>query len=518
MVKTVKGKIEYSCLPGTLAAVNTSLLQECSELYSEHYGVWSDLGRKPGERIKLSEKRIIEWLNNEYANIYYATDGEKLIGYAIAFSKNETQYGIVTWVTQLVVHEKYRNQGVAKNLLFSIWGLSHHYAWGIVSANPYAIRALEKATRRRAIPCRIKKNVIKLRNVGRANVPFISDTTEFKVTPEMSMVNTEFFVDHSNTEKMLQDVIKSDIPWKLGMIEEGWEWLAFTFNDQEQISMSQDEIEEMVSTSESVVRKAYSRMNLDSGKQGWMKNTVKEIDYILNKCSVPEGSLVYDLGCGIGRHSLELGKRDFEVVGIDYIDSNIEKAKEKLIENEISKVKFVKDDCRVYENKQKAKIVLCLYDVIGSFSKMNENVKIVKTAYDLLDKGGYAVFSVMNYESTVAHAKNIFTFNKDANGLLKLPASDTMEKTGNVFNPEYYIVDEETHLVYRKEQFLTSTKLPVELIVCDRRFERKEIEEICQNVGFDIIESKYTNASDWNVEYDSTNERAKEILLICKKK
>jgi hypothetical protein len=28
---------------------------------------------------------------------------------------------------------------------------------------------------------------------------------------------------------MLKDVIKTDIPWTLGDIPEGWEWFAFTF-------------------------------------------------------------------------------------------------------------------------------------------------------------------------------------------------------------------------------------------------------------------------------------------------
>lgn len=36
-------------------------------------------------------------------------------------------------------YKDYRQQGIAKNILFSIWGFSNHFAWGIVSANPYAI-------------------------------------------------------------------------------------------------------------------------------------------------------------------------------------------------------------------------------------------------------------------------------------------------------------------------------------------------------------------------------------------
>lgn len=92
-----------------------------------------------------------------------------------------------------------------------------------------------------------------------------------------------------------------------------------------------------------------------------------------------------------------------------------------------------------------------------------------------------------------------------------------MEKSGNVFNPDYYIVDTNTHLIYRKEQFSMGAGLPVELIVRDRRFTMKEIISLCKSVGFTIIEAKYINANDWRKKYVSTDKKAKEILLICKK-
>lgn len=509
--------IEYNCLPGYLAAANNALLSECSRLYSEHYGIWSENGIRPKQHIKLSENKIREWLENDNVTIYYATENCNIIGYAIAFSRNEHNYGIVTWVTQLVVHEKYRHNGIAKNLLFSIWGFSNHYAWGIVSANPYAIRALEKATRRRAIPIRIKKNATKLRNIGRENVPFITDETIFKITDDASAVNTNFFVDHSNTPKMLLNVTTDTNPWNLGDIDEGWEWFAFTFNDQKQISLSQDEIENMVATSDSVVRKAYSKMNLDEKNQTWMKHTVSEVDYIFEKISLMPSSLIYDLGCGTGRHSIEFSKRNMKVIGIDYISDNIKIAQEKAQESSLENIQFIEADCRTYNSLLKAPVVICLYDVVGSFANNNDNKNIIMTAYQLLEKDGYAFFSVMNYESTAFNAKNFFSFDTNANQLLELPASDTMEKSGNVFNPDYYIVDTNTHLIYRKEQFSMGAGLPVELIVRDRRFTMKEIISLCKSVGFTIIEAKYINANDWRKKYVSTDKKAKEILLICKK-
>ncbi|MFR3404398.1 MAG: hypothetical protein ACLTUL_20240 [Blautia faecis] len=145
------------------------------------------------------------------------------------FSKNEYNYGIVTWVTQLVVHDKYRQHGIAKNLLFSIWGFSNHFAWGIVSANPYAIRALEKATRRRCCTYANKKRILlNKKTLGDKMFPFIYEDTQFQIAEDSATVNTAF-VDHSDTMQMLKNVITEEVPWNLGLIDEGWEWFALYF-------------------------------------------------------------------------------------------------------------------------------------------------------------------------------------------------------------------------------------------------------------------------------------------------
>lgn len=510
--------VEYNRIPGRLATGNRAFILKCAELYSNHYGIWGKKGVRPNKNIRLSAHKICEWLQSDDVTIYYAMRKEMLVGYAIAFSRNENNYGVVTWVTQLVVHKDYRHNGIAKNILFSIWGLSNHYAWGIVSANPYAVRALEKATRRRAKPVRIRRNWIKLRNIGRKNVPFITDDTIFQITDDTSIVNTEFYVDHGDTETMLQNVTQSDIPWSLGDIDDGWEWFAFTFRDQEQISLSNEEIENMVATSDSVVRQAYARMELEETKQKWMRHTSAEIDFIIEKTGLSSMDFVYDLGCGTGRHTVELAQRGINVIGIDYISKNVKEVKRKIDSKGLKNVSVFEADCRYYKNDMQASVVLCLYDVIGSFAVKSENYKIIEVAYQLLQTGGYAVFSVMNYESTLANASNTFTFEREADKLLNLSASNIMEETGNIFDPDFYMIDTETHLVYRKEQFIKGFELPVELIVRDRRFTMEEIITMCEEAGFFVAGAWYVNAADWKKSYNATDLHAKEILLVCQKK
>ncbi len=494
--------------------------KECIHLYSGNYGVWGKYAhtQQVGRPVQLSDSLFQQWLSNQHVSMYYAKHLERIVGYAVVLQTDVEDYGIVTWVTQLVVHKNYRNQGIAKQILLSAWGFSDHHVWGIVTANPYAIRALEKVTRRRVVPGRIMQEESVLREFACKYISYINRETEFEIDEQTSKVNTEFFVDHTDVPQQMHNVTNETVPWLLGEIDEGWEWFAFTFRDQKVMDLQTEEIERFLETSDSIVKNAYARMKLQSKEQKWAQHTIEEVDYILQHVDVPPDAKVYDLGCGQGRHSIELARRGFDVTGIDYVESHIVQAKENITDAECKKIELLCSDCRNYTNETKADLVVCLYDVVGSFADMKSNMDIIRSAYDLLKPGGRFVLSVMNYELTCNQAKSSFVFKEEPNEIFSIKPSKTMETTGNVFDPEYYLVDREEHVVYRKEQFsLGDGYLPSEFLVRDRRFTQKEIEGLCLGAGFIDVKSKFINAASWESQYEATDSKAKEILVICTK-
>lgn len=493
--------------------VPDKMLNDLSELYSNHYGTWGNEHPKmPGNRIRLSPKMLSKWLTDSDAAVYYAHIDDEIVGYAIAIRKKVKYYGIMSWVTQLVVHQDYRNQDIAKRLLFSIWGLSDDFAWGILSANPYAIRALEKSTRRRSIPVRIKKNIQKIMEVGAQSLPYVSEHTEYQVDAKSSRVNTEFFVDHTDIPNMLKQVISDETPWLLGDLPDGWEWIAFTFKDQKQLQLSEVEIKEMLATSDDIAKQAYARMKMSD--QPWMRHTQAEVDFILRECGLESGAHLIDFGCGIGRHDYVLARHGIDVIGVDYVAENIRVAIDGIKSG--STVRFIEGDCRSIE-LGKCDAAICLYDVIGSYVRLEDNQKILDNIARHLKRNGIAIISVMNFDLTNKNAVYRFSFADEPNKLLELNPSTIMEHTGDVFQGNYMMVDEQEHVIYRREQFTEGSNLPKELLVRDRRFTVREIEEMCQKAGLEVLFSRYVSASNWEKPLDALDNHAKEILLKCRK-
>ena len=510
---------DYQLGKWILKESSVTTIKELSTFYSSHYGTWSNHcpdKNLRGKRVSLSSNRIAEWLDKEYSELWTVKDNGKLIGYAIALRGLSGSNEKIIWITQFVIHEDYRNTGIGKRLLFSIWGFSDFFAWGLVTANPYAIRALEKATRRRCEPKRIKKNAQQLINFGKKNIGYINDSTEKEISEHSSKINTNFYVDHSEITTMLSNATSEDKPWLLDNIEEGWEWFAFTFNDQIQFELTEKEIEAMLNASDSIVKDAYGRMLMDMPSQKWTGLTEKEIDYIVHTCGLTEKHTILDIGCGMGRHSIELGKRGFNSTGIDYAPSLINSANNKAKTENIT-CKFmcidILDNQLPFANNS-FDTILCLYDVIGSYADNTKNVQILEQIYNLLRDKGSAVISVMNLHLTEKRAKNTFRLKESSKKLLELKASNTMETSGNIFNPDYYLIDTDTKVVYRKEQFSRNNSFPKELIVRDKRYYMDEISEMCEKVGLSVVQKRFVKAG-W--EHDLKEDEAKEILLVCRK-
>ena len=271
----------------------------------------------------------------------------------------------------------------------------------------------------------------------------------------------------------------------------------------------------MLAASDHIVRQAYARMQLNEDHR-WARHAIQETRQIIEYCGIAAGQSVLDFGCGTGRHALALARSGIRVTGVDYVPDLIKKAETVARQQNLSGTRFVHADCREATLGERFDAAVCLYDVVGTYADWKENFRILANLAAHLKPGGMALVSVMNLALTRRKARHFFSLQRDPDKLLELPPSCTMETTGDVFNPDYYMLDEDSNVVYRREQFTRGTELPAELIVRDRRFSAAEVAAMCEDAGLEVVWTRFVRAGRWHEALAEDDDRAKEILVLCR--
>lgn len=480
-----------------------------SKLFSENYGKYSSSHpeiSKKGKQISLGPNYYKRNMTtNDYTFVALAYYNSTLVGQAF-YVVEKMDSGNAIWVIQLVVKKDFRRQQIAKKLLFSIWGFSNDYAWGLATTNPLTIKTLEAATLRKVSLSKMEENIKVIKKLAN-KVNFITQD-DISISASNATVNSSYYVSHEDIPAFISNYGEG---WIYDELQEGYEWLAFTFREQDLKPISKKDFDNFIEYSEQRLVDAYSRMDMKN--QSWTKYTDKEIKYLQTFIPADKDINIIDIGCGTARHLACLKDNGYKnICGFDFSQNLIQQALKEQpdLENHL----FTKDVRELRLNK-KADVILCLYDVIGSFPKESENIKIIKAAKRNLKKGGIFICSVMNMELTESLCKYKFDIYKNPKELFKLKASQIMQQTGNIFNPENFIIDKKSKLVFRKEMFKGDGFLDSEYIIRDKRYTKKEIVNLLESQGFSILEARYVRAGRFEEALAATDKSAKEILIVA---
>jgi 2-polyprenyl-3-methyl-5-hydroxy-6-metoxy-1,4-benzoquinol methylase len=129
----------------------------------------------------------------------------------------------------------------------------------------------------------------------------------------------------------------------------------------------------------------------------FVQGTSGECDFIENEITFNKHSEILDIGCGTGRHSIELAKRGYrKITGIDLSDSQLNRAREKALEQNLS-IDFQIHDARnlTFNSEFDLAIMLCE----GAFPLMETdemNFRILENAAKALKPGGKLIFTTLN--------------------------------------------------------------------------------------------------------------------------
>ena len=79
--------------------------------------------------------------------------------------------------------------------------------------------------------------------------------------------------------------------------------------------------------------------------ESFVQGTIGECDFIEKELDFNKSIKILDVGCGTGRHSIELTKRGYNITGIDLSESMLQKARDKAKTNNLD-IEFFNYDAR----------------------------------------------------------------------------------------------------------------------------------------------------------------------------
>jgi len=201
----------------------------------------------------------------------------------------------------------------------------------------------------------------------------------------------------------------------------------------------------------------------------WADRTEAEVDRAIMMLRPEGGERVLDLACGIGRHSLELRRRGFEVVGVDISGDLLAMAERAAAEAGLE-VSFMQADLRELELGGEFDLVLSLNDgAVGYFETDAENYRTFEVVANALRAGGGHLMQLPN----VLHAER------------NLPAKSwivgesTLELSDHRWNAEDRYIEGCTVPIRFGEVFERYEEIPFR----QRLYTVEELAEIYDSVG-----------------------------------
>jgi SAM-dependent methyltransferase len=201
----------------------------------------------------------------------------------------------------------------------------------------------------------------------------------------------------------------------------------------------------------------------------WADRTEAEVDRAIVMLRPGGGERILDLACGIGRHSLELRRRGFEVVGVDISPELLAMAEQSATDESLD-IAFMEADLRELDLREEFDIVLSLNDgAVGYFETDAENYRTFEVVAQALRDGGGHLMQLPN----VLHAER------------NLPAKSwivgesTLELSDHHWNAEDRYIEGSTVPIRFGEVFERYEEIPFR----QRLYTVEELSEIYDSVG-----------------------------------
>ncbi|MEN3037983.1 MAG: class I SAM-dependent methyltransferase [Candidatus Kryptonium sp.] len=220
----------------------------------------------------------------------------------------------------------------------------------------------------------------------------------------------------------------------------------------------------------------------------WAKYVIKLIQKFC-----PNAKRIFEFACGTGTMLAILGKYGFIIDGMDFSETMINKAKEKLRNMD---ARLFVGDMSNFKIDEKYDVALCLYDSVNYLKSFDKFKGLLTSAGNSLNEHGIFIFDIST------------EYNSVQNAIL-------MNVSGRCFDVKYkrksyYLKDEKVHI--NEFEIELNGKVYFEKHI-QRIYKISEIENIVRENGIFEIAGCYDGFS-----FNSGSELSERVHFVLKKK
>lgn len=148
-------------------------------------------------------------------------------------------------------------------------------------------------------------------------------------------------------------------------------------------------------------------------KEGFTQGTIGECDFLEKEVHFDKTTRILDVGCGTGRHAIEMTKRGYSVTGVDLSEDQLKHAKAKAEAQNLD-IDFQLADARnlPFQNEFDTAIMICE----GGFPLMETdemNFEILESISKSLKSSGKLILTTLNGLFPIFNSTQEFTEGND---------------------------------------------------------------------------------------------------------
>jgi cyclopropane fatty-acyl-phospholipid synthase-like methyltransferase len=222
------------------------------------------------------------------------------------------------------------------------------------------------------------------------------------------------------------------------------------------------------------------------------KNTVAEVDFVLEELSLPPGSRILDVGCGTGRHAVELARRGYRVTGVDISAGMLAEA-EKAAREADAEVELIHADATQFTSDKLFDAAICLCE--GAFSLLGSEDDPIEHDLAIL----------LNIHAVLKAGARFVLTTANACRLIRQATQEDVEN--GLFDPLTMV-----------EVFTVEWDTPEgkkSLLVRDRKYVPTELVLLFRQAGFEVEHIWGGTAGNWGRHKIHLDEM--EIMVVARK-